>query len=126
VPDVVLNVTEIGQVLVNLLQNAVDAAREEVQVTIRTQADETCVQLIVQDNGPGIAAEHMPHVFDPFYSTRRHEGGVGLGLSIVYAIVADHQGTIRIQTAPGQGTAFVITFPLAAEERYAHDEGSRC
>jgi signal transduction histidine kinase/PAS domain-containing protein len=125
-PDVVLNATEIGQVLVNLLQNAVDAAGEEVQVTIRTRADRRAVRLIVQDNGPGIAAEHIPHIFDPFYSTRRHEGGMGLGLSIVYAIVTDHQGTIRLQTAPGQGTAFVIIFPLAAGERHEHDEGSRC
>jgi signal transduction histidine kinase len=125
-PDVVLNATEIGQILVNLLQNALDAAAEEAQVTIRTRADQTSVRLIVQDSGPGIPAEHMPHIFDPFYSTRRHEGSIGLGLSIVYVIVTDHQGTIRIQSAPGQGTAFVITFPLAAAERHEHDEGSRC
>jgi PAS domain S-box-containing protein len=125
-PDVVLNATEIRQVLVNLLQNALDAAGEEGQVTIRTRSNQTSVQLIVQDNGPGIPAEHIPHIFDPFYSTRRHEGGMGLGLSIVYAIVTDHRGSIRIQTASGQGTAFVITLPPAAEERHEHDEGSRC
>jgi signal transduction histidine kinase len=67
------------------------------------------VYLKVSDRGPGIPPEALPRVFDPFYTTKA--SGTGLGLSVTYGIVHDHNGTIDVQSAPGQGTTFVLTFP---------------
>jgi signal transduction histidine kinase len=84
-----------------------------VRLTIRTSLYQDTVRLSVQDNGPGIAVERLRHIFDPFHSTRRHQGSMGLGLSFVHRIIADHGGIIRAHSAPGHGTTFVITLPAA-------------
>jgi two-component system CheB/CheR fusion protein len=125
-PRVALNPTEIEQVIANLLRNAMAAAGTEVVVHIRTEARPEGVQLIVQDNGPGIPEDRLPHIFDPFYSTQRHRGGTGLGLSIVHAIVRDHAGTINVTSMLGRGTTFVITLPPALGDAQHHEEDSRC
>jgi signal transduction histidine kinase len=67
------------------------------------------LRLVVTDTGPGIAPADLPHIFEPFYTTK--PAGTGLGLAVSYGIVQDHHGTIEAQSAPGRGTAFVLTFP---------------
>jgi signal transduction histidine kinase len=114
-PPVMLNATEIEHVLANLVENALNTA-DDVHVTLCTEFDGVYVRLLVQDNGPGIRQEDIPYIFDPFYSTRRQRGGIGLGLSIVHAIVADHQGVIHVVSKPGQDTTFVLMFPPAGVE----------
>jgi two-component system CheB/CheR fusion protein len=121
-----LNPTEIEQVIANLLQNAIVAAGTGVVVHIRTEVGPEGIRLIVQDNGPGIPEDRLPHIFDPFYSTQRHRGGTGLGLSIVHAIVRDHAGTTNVTSTVGRGTMFVITLPPASGEPPHHEENSRC
>jgi len=80
----------------------------------------------VTDSGAGIAAEHLPHVFERFYradKARTREGvarGSGLGLSICKAIVEAHRGTIQVKSKPGQGATFVVTLPLASASRDGH------
>ena len=103
-----LNAFEIEQVLINLLQNAVDAGSEKITVT--TASIPTGVRLSVQDDGAGIAEETLRHVFDPFYTTRLHEGGTGLGLSIVHGIVASHSGKVYMESEIGRGTRAVVEF----------------
>jgi signal transduction histidine kinase len=71
-------------------------------------------RLIVRDTGPGIAPEILPRIFDPFYTTK--SDGTGLGLSISYNIVREHKGTIDVESLPGKGTIFVLTFPGAGRE----------
>jgi signal transduction histidine kinase len=106
------------QVFLNLLTNARDALRGGGEITIETSlASDGGVRLIVRDTGGGIAPDVLPRIFDPFYTTKSE--GSGLGLSISYGIVRDHQGTIDVQSAPGQGTTFVLTFPAALPERRA-------
>ena len=72
------------------------------------------ILLAVSDSGTGIAPEILPHVFEPFYTTKPIGEGTGLGLSQVYGIVKQHDGYIDVQSAPGQGTTFLIYFPVIA------------
>jgi two-component system NtrC family sensor kinase len=100
------------QVLLNLLTNSREAMTTGGQVRIETgPAPERPgrLRLVVTDTGPGIAPADLPHIFEPFYTTK--PAGTGLGLAVSYGIVQDHHGTIEAQSAPGRGTAFVLTFP---------------
>jgi PAS domain S-box-containing protein len=103
------------QVMLNLVTNARDAVESggEIRITTSTVPDRPgLVQLTVADTGPGIAPEHLHRIFDPFFSTKPR--GTGLGLSITEGIVREHGGTIEVQSAPGQGTRFVLTFPAVS------------
>lgn len=111
VPAVPLNPTEFQQVLVNLVQNALDAGGRGTEIHVRTARHEAGVRLVVSDNGPGIAPEHLEHIFDPFHTTRTHVGGTGLGLSVVHGIVEAHGGQIEVDTPPQGGARFTITLP---------------
>ncbi len=100
------------QVVLNLLTNARDAMDDGGEIRIETgtvTGRPGWLRLVVSDNGPGIPLEHLPKIFDPFYTTKAD--GTGLGLSISYGIVREHQGTIDVQSLPGKGTIFVLTFP---------------
>lgn len=112
-PEVNLNPTEIEQVLVNLINNASEAAQGEVKVEITTKSLGKSVQLIVSDNGPGIPEPNIRHIFDPFFSTKRQKGNTGLGLSLSHGIVADHGGTMSVESRIGEGTVFTLEFPQA-------------
>ncbi len=103
------------QVVLNLLTNARDAmdAGGEIRIETGTVAGRPgWLRLVVSDNGPGIPLEHLPKIFDPFYTTKTD--GTGLGLSISYGIVREHQGTIDVESQPGKGTTFVLAFPALA------------
>jgi PAS domain S-box-containing protein len=106
------------QVVLNLVTNASDAISGAGEIRIETRAVHQpagAVQLIVADTGAGIAPEAIPKIFDPFYTTKSE--GTGLGLSVSHGIVRDHGGTIDVESRPGIGTTFVLTFPAAAEEQ---------
>jgi PAS domain S-box-containing protein len=112
-PPIHANPVEIEQVTVNLLRNAVEAAREKAHVVVRTEPLHGKVRMAVVDNGPGLSDYEMQHVFDPFYTTRQSDGGTGLGLSVVHGIVSDHDGTIEARRASGGGTEVAIELPTA-------------
>jgi PAS domain S-box-containing protein len=102
------------QVVMNLVTNARDAVRGGGEISVETSAavePAGGVQLVVRDSGPGIPPEILPKIFDPFFTTKAE--GTGLGLSISYGIVREHQGTVDVQSAPGKGTTFVLTFRSA-------------
>ena len=96
------------QVIMNLLTNARDAVGSGGEIAVETAATADGVRLIVRDTGRGIPPEILPKIFDPFFTTKAE--GTGLGLSISYGIVRDHQGTVDVQSQPGEGTTFVLTF----------------
>jgi PAS domain S-box-containing protein len=109
--------TQISQVFLNLLLNAVQAiesARPEgggrIQVRIRRQPDAMSVE--IADDGCGIAPEHLPRLFDPFFTTKDVGEGTGLGLSISHNIVTAHGGEIEVESTPGRGTTFRVLLPL--------------
>jgi PAS domain S-box-containing protein len=102
------------QVVMNLVTNARDAVKGGGEISVETSAvaePPGGVQLVVRDSGPGIPPEILPKIFDPFFTTKAE--GTGLGLSISYGIVREHQGTVDVQSAPGRGTTFVLTFRSA-------------
>jgi signal transduction histidine kinase len=104
---------QLQQVLLNLLQNAVEATPPGGSVLLRARevpgADPPRIELTVEDTGSGIAAEHLPRIFDPFYTTRRT--GTGLGLFVAHGIVQRHGGTIEAESEPGKGTRIRILLP---------------
>ena len=109
---------QVGQVLMNLLTNAAQAIGEKggtISVTARNQ--DAWVVLSVADDGPGIPKDVLPHIFDPFFTTKDVGEGSGLGLSIVHGIIERHGGHIDVDSQPGQGTKFSISFPLPPAPR---------
>jgi PAS domain S-box-containing protein len=100
------------QVLLNLLTNAAEAMPEGGEIRITTGAAGGRLHLTVADTGRGIPAGDLSRVFDPFFTPKAT--GTGLGLSVSYGIVQDHGGTIDVESTPGRGTRFVLTFPQPA------------
>ncbi len=102
----------------NLVENGIRYGREglSVDISVRLVADDE-IALIVKDHGPGIAAEHIPRLTERFYradiSHSRENGGTGLGLAIVKHLVARHKGRLEIESPPGEGATFRVTFPAA-------------
>ena len=110
-PEIVMNQTEMEQVFVNLISNAVEASGPGSRVTVRLEPDTDSIRVLVRDRGRGMTAEEAGRAFDPFYTTRQQEGGTGLGLSITYGIVEQHGGTIDLQSKPGEGTTVRLLLP---------------
>lgn len=110
----------LAQVLTNLLVNSVthafpDGAAGKIEIAAR--AEEGWLTLRFEDDGLGIADEHLPRIFEPFFTTKRGSGGSGLGLHVVYNIVTQRLGgQIRVASAPGQGTRFSLRIPLIAPQ----------
>ena len=103
---------QIEQAMVALFVNAVEAMPGGGKLIVEVQQGraKSDVRILVKDSGLGIAQEDLPHVFEPFYSTKKNGQGVGLGLSVVYGILERHGGRISIQSEPGKGTTFIMEF----------------
>lgn len=102
------------QVISNLVGNAVKFTPREGRIELRGRLLESAVELSVSDNGPGIAPDHLPHLFDRFWQVNRAtRQGAGLGLSIAKGIIEAHGGTIRVESTLGEGCRFIFTIPRA-------------
>ena len=102
---------QIQQVVVALLVNAIEAMEEGGNLRITVTPTPDTVEVVVADSGVGIATDALGHIFEPFFSTKNQESGVGLGLAIVYGIVRGHHGTIDVTSHVGEGTSFTIRLP---------------
>jgi PAS domain S-box-containing protein len=105
------------QVMLNLLTNARDALADGGEISVRTglaPGPHGGSRLVVSDTGPGIPHDVLPRIFDPFFTTKSE--GTGLGLSISYGIVREHKGTVDVESRPGHGTTFILTFPPVTAE----------
>jgi signal transduction histidine kinase len=115
-PKVLADTDQLLQVLLNLVQNAVQAIPERGEVVIEVhpagKSPSSRVAIEVADSGAGITAEHLPHLFEPFYTTRPK--GTGLGLFVAHGIVQRHGGSIEVESVPGQGTRFRVLLPAAS------------
>ncbi len=103
-----VDAAKLHQVVLNLVRNAIEAVSAGGHVTLELAADDTRIQLRVQDDGHGIPDEVKTRIYEPFFSTK--EGGTGLGMSIVHSLVSLHGGTIDVDTSP-KGTRFEVTIP---------------
>ncbi|MEM9585815.1 MAG: ATP-binding protein [Planctomycetota bacterium] len=110
---------QIQRVLINLLINARQAIGEGGQIVIRTAPSQETgyVDLVVRDSGSGIPQDRLPHIFDPFFSTKdgpdeSGKGGTGLGLAACKEIIDNHHGRIRVESTVGVGTAFIVRLPV--------------
>jgi signal transduction histidine kinase len=107
---------QLQQVFFHLISNAHDAMvefRGEGRLRLSTELSEGMARVCIADDGPGIAPEVRPHIFDPFFSTKEVGLGTGLGLSVCYGIVTGHGGRIYAQGGPGEGATFVVELPTA-------------
>jgi two-component system NtrC family sensor kinase len=106
---------QLQQVFINLLSNAEQALAAhsgERRVTVRTGLRGGSLVASVADTGPGIAPEHLPHIFNPFYTTKPRGIGTGLGLSISFGIVREHGGTLQVASEAGKGAVFELSLPV--------------
>jgi len=106
-----LDVEQIRRVIINLVDNAIEATERKGEIVVETGLDETnkVVRIVVADNGPGIPASEREKLFLPYYSTKRR--GSGLGLAIVRRIIAEHGGSIEAGDNTPNGTRFTIELP---------------
>ncbi len=118
-PKITGNGQQLEQVIVNLVINAKDALigrgeNKKISVIsgICTRESKEYIHITVEDNGCGIAPEHLPDIFTPFYTTKEAGKGTGLGLSVSLGIVQNHGGTIECESAPGAGSKFSVLLPL--------------
>jgi signal transduction histidine kinase len=118
-PQVRGNHQRIEQVIVNLVLNACQALPDpehSISLTTCSQPEAGLVQFIVEDQGEGIAEEHLPLLTDPFFTTKRDRGGTGLGLSVSAGIVREHGGTLEFSSRSGAGTRVTLSLPAIKEE----------
>ena len=108
---------EFQEVVINLVDNACNAMTQGGRLNIATSEVESGVCVRVADNGPGIAPENLKRVFNPFFTTRKGSGGVGLGLYMSRHIIEKHGGSIAIDSKPGGGTVFNIAMPVRFEKK---------
>jgi polar amino acid transport system substrate-binding protein len=112
------NVQRLEQVLINLIQNACQALPDKNKgIIVSTSVDEEMDSIVVrvQDEGLGIEPETLSHITDPFFTTKHHSGGVGLGLSISSSIIEQHGGKLSFRSESGQGTTAEIILPVDRE-----------
>ncbi|HEX4085997.1 MAG TPA: ATP-binding protein [Chthoniobacteraceae bacterium] len=114
---VLADVSQMKQVLINLVINAVDAMEKcpvrELKITIERAGENIC--LAISDSGHGIRPEHLGRVFDPFFTTKGPHRGTGLGLSVCFSLVRQHGGDLQVESTAGVGTRFRITLPASEE-----------
>jgi len=122
-PLTVTDAEGVERVVFNLLLNAADAL-EDVHdapfIRVRTAHANGIITIRVTDNGAGIRPEDLPHIFEPFYTTKTVGKGTGLGLYVSYGTIQDLGGTLEIASEPGQGTTATICLPVNQESNHGN------
>jgi two-component system, NtrC family, sensor kinase len=106
------NASKIQQALIALLINATEAMHNAGKITIKTDIENSFAVVRIKDEGMGISGKDLPHIFEPFFSTKEATQGTGLGLAVTYGIITNHGGRISVEETSQQGTTFKIELPL--------------
>ncbi len=117
IPHVFVDAQQMRQVLMGLCLNAAEAMPGGGRVSVRARREAAGNRIVIEvsDTGPGIDAETMPRIFEPFFSTK--SAGRGMGLAAIRGIVENHDGEIRAESRPGEGATFTVVLPASAERR---------
>jgi two-component system NtrC family sensor kinase len=113
--ELMLDFHQIEEVFLNIILNAEQALTEAYgggKLIIKTEERKEYIRTTFSDDGPGIPAENLEKIFDPFYTTKGEKGGTGLGLSVCHGIISEHGGRIYAKSKPGKGTTFFVELPL--------------
>lgn len=111
-PQIAADVNRLKQIFINLVMNAFQAMNEGGSLLLRTfSAEEQFISVQVADTGTGIPKQILPHIYEPFYTTKKTGKGTGLGLFITKKLVESFSGTIIVESTEGEGTCFTLTFP---------------
>jgi len=113
-PDISVDPDRLGQVFLNLINNAGDAIEGKGTITITTDLKNDHVRVMIQDTGYGINPGEIEEIFNPFYTTKEPGKGTGLGLSISLSIIDSMNGSLEVQSLPGQGSLFTVSLPVDA------------
>lgn len=124
-PHIYGNSIRLNQVVMNIIVNAAQSMEGSGRLVInsRVRANHDLAEITIQDSGHGIAPELLEKIFDPFFSTKATGEGAGLGLSVSYAIVKEHKGSIRVKSTPEKGTTFSLRFPVIMETLLGENHG---
>ncbi|GAB4389005.1 MAG: hypothetical protein Kow0025_11700 [Thermodesulfovibrionales bacterium] len=114
-PEVKVDSSQIGQVIMNILLNAIHSITPPGRIEVSTRAGDGSVEVAVSDTGCGIAPEDMGRVFDPFFTTKETGKGTGLGLAVSYGIIKKHGGEIEVRSGVGKGSTFTVRLPAHGE-----------
>jgi len=120
-PDITADPSQLNQLLVNLVVNALQSMPGAGRITVQTRCSDNKVYLVVEDTGTGMSKDVQDKIFVPFFTTKDVGHGTGLGLPVVYGIVTSHGGSINVHSKPGSGTRFEIQLPVTMPE---YTEGS--
>lgn len=112
IPAIRADKSQIRQVLVNLVVNAIQAIEGTGKITIRTFTEDGALKFVVQDNGKGMDEKVQDKIFLPFFTTKETTEGTGLGLPVVHGIISSHGGEINVESEEGEGTSFTVQFPI--------------
>lgn len=114
IPPLFCRASQLNQVFMNVLENAIQAIKDKGTITIKTSLEHNTIFIEISDTGTGISSENLEKIFDPGFTRKGVGVGTGLGLSITYKIVEDQGGTISVDSKLGKGTRFVIKLPLVS------------
>lgn len=116
-PIIASDQSQLQQVFMNLINNAIDAIGKDGNIDVRTQLDKKWIRVIIEDDGPGIPEPVQKKIFDPFYTTKPNGKGTGLGLSISYNIIEKLGGRVSVDSTLGKGTTFTVSLPLVLPDK---------
>jgi PAS domain S-box-containing protein len=126
-PPIKADIQQLNHLFMNIILNAAQAMEEQGRIMLKSSlmpnGGRVCIE--ISDTGPGIPEDILPHIFEPFFTTKEEGKGTGLGLSLVYNIMKNHGGHITAKSKPGQGTTFIIEFPVADKKNQGDKSGDK-
>jgi len=121
-PEIIADPSQLNQVIVNLVVNALQSMSAGGKITVRTWSSDHNVYLSVEDTGSGISKENLEKIFVPFFTTKDIGHGTGLGLPVVHGIITSHGGSIYVDSKVGCGTRFEIRLPIVESQNTEEKE----